>query len=58
MTQSVAIPAEIEDVIKMVTKAHDDTFLAEPKNPSFSVVSSTYVSLEDCNHIGKKKEIK
>nr|AVD96648.1 retinoic acid receptor isoform 1 [Holothuria glaberrima] len=37
VSQSVTIPSEIEEVIKMVTKAHSDTFLTDPKNGSFSV---------------------
>lgn len=37
VSQSVTIPSEIEEVIKMVTKAHNDTFLADPKNAPFSV---------------------
>lgn len=45
VSQSVTIPSEIEDVIKMVTKAHNDTFLADPKNGPFSVVSLLCESL-------------
>ncbi|XP_071822823.1 retinoic acid receptor alpha-like isoform X2 [Apostichopus japonicus] len=37
VTQSVTIPNEIEEVIKSVTKAHDDTFLAEPQSSAFPV---------------------
>ncbi|XP_071822824.1 retinoic acid receptor alpha-like isoform X3 [Apostichopus japonicus] len=56
VTQSVTIPNEIEEVIKSVTKAHDDTFLAEPQSSAFPVpvepqadpVTQTDTQMLDC----------